>query len=75
MLKSIPEYREAVLQGVGPVIFEGKESRRTGKIMVDMTGGTSGPVEAIGKLAEAGVGTIVGCTWGRSTARRPKPSA
>jgi putative NIF3 family GTP cyclohydrolase 1 type 2 len=60
MLKAIPEYHEAVLQGNGPVIFEGSKERRTGKIMVDMTGGTSGPVESIGKLAMAGVGTIVG---------------
>lgn len=72
MLKSIPEYREAVLQGVGPVIFEGKESRRTGKIMVDMTGGTSGPVEAIGKLAEAGVGTIVGMHMGEEHRKKAK---
>ena len=60
MLKGIPEYHEAVLQGTGPVMFEGSEKRRTGTIMVDMTGGTSGPVESIAKLAAAGVGTIVG---------------
>jgi putative NIF3 family GTP cyclohydrolase 1 type 2 len=60
MLKAIPEYHEAVLQGTGPVMFEGGEKRRTGKIMVDMTGGTSGPVESIARLAAAGVGTIVG---------------
>ena len=60
MLKEIPEYREAVLQGAGPTIFEGGSSRRTGKIMVDMTGGTSGPTESISKLAASGVGTIVG---------------
>jgi hypothetical protein len=60
MLKAIPEYREAVLQGNGPVIFEGGKDRRTGKIMVDMTGGTSGPPTSIEKLAGAGVGTIVG---------------
>jgi len=60
MLKSIPEYREAVLQGNGPVIFEGGGNRRTGKIMVDMTGGTSGPKDSLRKLAAAGLGTIVG---------------
>ena len=64
MLKGIPEYREAVLQGMGPTIFEGSGSRRTGKIMVDMTGGTSGPVDSIRKLAAAGVGTIVGMHMG-----------
>ena len=60
MLKEIPEYREAVMQGVGPTLFEGAAQRRTGRIMVDMTGGTSGPVESISRLAASGVGTIVG---------------
>jgi len=72
MLKAIPEYREAVFQGTGPVIFEGNEKRRTGKVMVDMTGGTSGPVEAIGKLAEAGVGTIVGMHMGEEHRKKAK---
>lgn len=60
MLKGIPEFRQATIRGCGPVIFHGEEDRRTGRIMVDMTGGTSGPKEAISRLAEAGVGTIVG---------------
>lgn len=72
MLKSIPEYREAVLQGTGPVIFEGEGKRRTGKIMVDMTGGTSGPVEAISRLAAAGVGTIVGMHMGEDHRKKAK---
>lgn len=72
MLKDIPEYREAVLQGTGPVIFEGSGSRRTGKIMVDMTGGTSGPVESVAKLAEAGVGTIVGMHMGEEHRKKAK---
>ena len=72
MLKSIPEYREAVLQGTGPAIFEGKAARRTGKIMVDMTGGTSGPVESISRLAAAGVGTIVGMHMGEEHRKRAK---
>jgi putative NIF3 family GTP cyclohydrolase 1 type 2 len=72
MLKTIPEYRQAVLQGTGPVIFEGNGKRRTGKIMVDMTGGTSGPVESIGKLAAAGVGTIVGMHMGEEHRKKAK---
>jgi putative NIF3 family GTP cyclohydrolase 1 type 2 len=72
MLKAIPEYREAVLQGTGPVIFEGNGKRRTGKIMVDMTGGTSGPVESISKLASAGVGTIVGMHMGEDHRKKAK---
>jgi putative NIF3 family GTP cyclohydrolase 1 type 2 len=72
MLKSIPEYREAVLQGMGPVLFEGGAQRRTGKIMVDMTGGTSGPVDSISKLAAAGVGTIVGMHMGEDHRKKAK---
>ena len=72
MLKSIPEYREAVLQGTGPIIFEGDGERRTGKIMVDMTGGTSGPVESLSKLAAAGVGTIVGMHMGEEHRKKAK---
>ncbi len=64
MLKEIPEYREGVKLGVGPVIFQGDADFRAGKIMVDMTGGTSGPEEAIERLASAGVGTILGMHMG-----------
>jgi hypothetical protein len=72
MLKGIPEYRQAVLEGTGPTIFEGGGSRRTGRIMVDMTGGTSGPVDSISKLAAAGVGTIVGMHMGEEHRKRAK---
>jgi putative NIF3 family GTP cyclohydrolase 1 type 2 len=72
MLKSIPEYRQAVLEGTGPTIFQGDGKRRTGKIMVDMTGGTSGPVESIGKLAAAGVGTILGMHMGEEHRKKAK---
>lgn len=72
MLKEIPEYREAVLRGAGPVVFEGDGARRTGRIMVDMTGGTSGPVESIGRLAAAGVGTILGMHMGEEHRKKAK---
>ncbi len=72
VLKEIPEYRQAVLDGNGPTIFEGGSKRRTGKIMVDMTGGTSGPVDSIRKLASAGVGTIVGMHMGEEHRKRAK---
>jgi hypothetical protein len=72
MLKAIPEYRQAVLEGTGPTLFEGGGSRRTGRIMVDMTGGTSGPVDSLSKLAAAGVGTIVGMHMGEEHRKRAK---
>lgn len=59
LLRGIPEYQEAMRIGAGPVLITGEASRRTGKIMVDMTGGTSGSENAYEKLAAVGVGTIV----------------
>ena len=59
LLKEIPEYAEAVKYNAGPTIVLGKKKNRAGKIMVDMTGGTSGSEDAYAKLAIAGVGTLV----------------
>ncbi len=59
LLKGIPEYAEAVFSNAGPTIVLGSKERRTGKIMVDVTGGTSGSEDAYAKLATAGVGTLV----------------
>jgi putative NIF3 family GTP cyclohydrolase 1 type 2 len=59
-LKKYPEYKEAARQNAGPTIVVGKEQRRAGEVLVDMTGGTGGPSESMEKLAIAGVGTLVG---------------
>lgn len=59
-LKTVPEYAEAAKQNAGPRIIAGSEKRRAGRILVDMTGGTGGPSESLEKLAQAGVGTLVG---------------
>ncbi|MDP3014712.1 MAG: hypothetical protein Q8M92_10745, partial [Candidatus Subteraquimicrobiales bacterium] len=58
-LKKIPEYKEAAKNGVGPTILVGDGSKRAGRIVVNMTGGTEGPEEVLEKLATAGVGTLV----------------
>lgn len=63
-LKKIPEYKAAAREGVGPTILVGDENKRVGRIMVDMTGGTEGPEEIMEKLADAGVGTLVGMHMG-----------
>jgi putative NIF3 family GTP cyclohydrolase 1 type 2 len=60
ILESIPEYQQAGKLGNGPNILVGGKESRAGKIFVDMTGGTEGHKEAMEKLAQAGVGTIVG---------------
>ncbi|MFZ5649367.1 MAG: NGG1p interacting factor NIF3 [Bacillota bacterium] len=59
LLKEEPEYAEAARSGAGPAIIVGSKDRRAGKIMVDMTGGTSGSEDAYGKLSQAGVGTLI----------------
>lgn len=59
-LKELPEYREAARRNAGPKVIVGKEKGRSGKIFVDMTGGTSGSRDSYEKMAAAGVGTIVG---------------
>lgn len=59
-LRAVPEYTEAAKNGAGPEIIVGTPERRAGNVIVDMTGGTEGPVEAFERLADAGVGTIVG---------------
>ena len=61
LLKSIPEYRVAIENGAGPCLFSGNESNRVGKIaLTEITGGTSGSSKIYEKMAQAGIGTIVG---------------
>jgi len=60
LLEEIPEYQAAIEGNVPPRILSGKDGRRTGRIFVDMTGGTEGSVKIMEKLADAGVGTLVG---------------
>ena len=60
LLYEIPEYRIAAQRGAGPYIKATIADKRAGRIFVDMTGGTEGPVPVMEKLADNGVGTIVG---------------
>ena len=60
-LKKIPEYKEAIQRGAGPRLFAGSEENRCGKIAItEITGGTEGSPKIYEKMAQAGVGTIVG---------------
>lgn len=59
-LRDIPEYADAARKGYGPAIIVGTGSSRAGRMVVDMTGGTEGPKEALDRLSAAGVGTLVG---------------
>jgi putative NIF3 family GTP cyclohydrolase 1 type 2 len=60
LLKTIPEYAEAIKQGAGPRILTGAPSNRCGKIAVtEITGGTEPSPKIYEKLAQAGIGTIL----------------
>jgi putative NIF3 family GTP cyclohydrolase 1 type 2 len=59
-LRTIPEYGDAARKGYGPAVICGSGSARPGRIVVDMTGGTEGPLAALERLSAAGVGTLVG---------------
>ena len=59
ILRELPEYKESAKIGAGPLLWNGKDTGKPGKVYVDMTGGTEGPKEAVEKLADAGVGTMV----------------
>ena len=63
-LFEVPEYKDAARRGAGPYIGEGAGGKRAGKVYVDMTGGTEGPVKIMEKLADKGVGTVVGMHLG-----------
>jgi len=61
ILKEIPEYKEASKIKVGPKLFVGNEDRYLGKIAVtEITGGTSGSKDSYEKIANAGIGTVLG---------------
>ena len=60
VLKSLPEYKNAMTMNAGPFLLIGKPDTDAGKVFVDMTGGTSGPDKMFARLSQAGVKTIIG---------------
>lgn len=61
LLKNIQEYQEAGKIGVGPKIFVGSPENRCGRIsLTEITGGTEGSPKLYEKMAQAGIGTVVG---------------
>ncbi|MCD5411366.1 NGG1p interacting factor NIF3 [Thermodesulfovibrionales bacterium] len=59
LLRELPEYREAEKNTGGPKILAGSKNRKSGKIFVDMTGGTEGSKEIFRNLSLSGISTIV----------------
>ncbi len=61
LLKKLPEYQKAVSIGAGPKIFVGSRENRCGKIaLTEITGGTEGSSKIYQKIAQAGIGTVIG---------------
>lgn len=61
VLKTIPEYREAIKRKAGPFIMVGSPEASAGKIVLtDITGGTEGAVGIYEKMSQYGFGTIIG---------------
>jgi len=61
LLKDIPEYKEAVKIGAGPKIYVGSSESHCGKIAVtEITGGAEGSPKIYEKMAQAGIGTVIG---------------
>jgi len=60
ILRGIPEYAVAERSGMALKIISGGKKRRSGRIYVDMTGGTSGSEDTFEKLASRSeIGTMV----------------
>jgi putative NIF3 family GTP cyclohydrolase 1 type 2 len=61
LLKTVPEYKEAIKIGAGPKIFVGSLENRCGKIAItEVTGGTEGSPKLWEKMAQVGIGTVIG---------------
>ena len=60
ILKQIPEYKHGVEENFPPKIVVGNETRRAGRIFVDMTGGTEGSKKVFKNLIQQGISTVIG---------------
>ncbi|MFC1567055.1 NGG1p interacting factor NIF3 [bacterium] len=60
LLMEEEEYKMSFADNNGPRVVVGSKTSRAGKVFVDMTGGTEGSSDMLAKLADSGVGTIVG---------------
>ncbi len=69
-LRTIPEYGDAAKKGYGPELIRGDDAHRPGKVIVDMTGGTEGPIDALDRLRDAGVDTVVGMHFSEEHRKR-----
>jgi putative NIF3 family GTP cyclohydrolase 1 type 2 len=66
LLMKEPEYQYAALQKAGPQIIIGKESDKTGRVFVDMTGGTEGSKNVFSRMSQLGVQTLLGMHYSQA---------
>ena len=59
-LMELPEYQYATSMGSGPKIVSGKSSSRVGKMLLEMTGGTTPASKLYQEISRFGVSTVVG---------------
>lgn len=59
ILLTITEYKEAKKNLTGPRIISGCPNRETGRILVDMTGGTEGSKDIFEQLYKTGIRTVI----------------
>jgi hypothetical protein len=64
ILNELPEYLQAQEIGAGPRLILGDPRRPVGWLLLEMTGGTSGPTQTYAKLRDAGIRTIVAMHMG-----------
>jgi putative NIF3 family GTP cyclohydrolase 1 type 2 len=69
-LREIDEYADAAKKGYGPEIVQGEGELRPGRIVVEMTGGTEGPIAALDRQSAAGVDTLVGMHFSEEFRKR-----
>ena len=69
-LREIPEYADGAQEGLRPHDRPGSPTARAGRMVVDMTGGTEGPTDALDRLSAAGVGTLVGMHYSEDHRKR-----
>jgi putative NIF3 family GTP cyclohydrolase 1 type 2 len=70
VVRAVPEYEDAAKKGYGPELILGDGTHRPGRVVVDMTGGTEGPTDALNRLSAAGVDTLVGMHYGEEHRKR-----
>ena len=54
------EYQDAALNKAGPQILIGQKTSKTGKVFVDMTGGTEGSEDIYARVSQLGINTLLG---------------